>query len=136
MTKNKNTADFDTVVEVYRGDCDGDLESIGCVDDSIGCGLGSSLVELEDATCGEILLIRVLVGQEPGGSGELVVDCFGSSCPCPGDLDGDGVVGGADLGQLFVQWGPCGKGCTADLDGDGVVGGSDLGLLFVGWGDC
>lgn len=53
--------------------------------------------------------------------------------PCPADLDGDGVVGGSDLGQLFVEWGGSG---SADLDGDGVVGGSDLGLLFVGWGSC
>ncbi len=53
--------------------------------------------------------------------------------PCPGDLDGDGVVGGSDLGLLFVQWGGPG---SADLDGDGVVRGSDLGLLFVGWGIC
>ena len=55
---------------------------------------------------------------------------------CPGDLDGDGTVGGADLGLLFVDWGPCPGGCSADLDGDGTVGGSDLGLLFVAWGDC
>ena len=53
--------------------------------------------------------------------------------PCPGDLDGDGEVGGSDLGLLFVQWGGPG---TADLDGDGSVGGADLGLLFIGWGDC
>ncbi len=131
-----NSADFDTVLEVFRGDCTGGLESVGCVDDSAGCGLGSSLLELEDASCGETLLIRVMVGEDPGGNGDLVVDCFGSTCPCPGDLDGDGEVGGSDLGLLFVQWGPCGKGCTADLDGDGVVGGSDLGLLFVGWGGC
>lgn len=54
---------------------------------------------------------------------------------CPGDLDGDGVVGGSDLGLLFVDWGACG-GCPADLDGNGEVNGSDLGLLFVAWGDC
>jgi len=53
--------------------------------------------------------------------------------PCPADLDGDGEVGGSDLGLLFVQWGGAG---TADLDGDGQVGGSDLGLLFVDWGVC
>lgn len=55
---------------------------------------------------------------------------------CPADLDGDGTVGGADLGRLFIEWGPCPGGCAADLDGDGVVGGSDLGLLFAAWGDC
>ena len=50
-----------------------------------------------------------------------------------GDLDGDGTVGGGDLGVLFVQWGGPGSG---DLDGDGIVGGGDLGILFVGWGPC
>ena len=63
----------------------------------------------------------------------LEIACAAS---CDADLDGDGVVGGSDLGLLFVEWGPCPGACKADLDGDGVVGGSDLGLLFVRWGDC
>lgn len=51
--------------------------------------------------------------------------------PSP-DLDGDGVVGGADLGLLLAAWG----GAPWDLDGDGIVGGSDLGLLLAAWGPC
>ena len=62
----------------------------------------------------------------------LLVDCGPT---CDGDLDGDGVVGGADLGRLFVEWGPC-TGCVSDLNGDGVVDGTDLGRIFVDWGDC
>jgi len=27
--------------------------------------------------------------------------------PCPADLDGDGIVSGADVGILFGDWGPC-----------------------------
>jgi len=50
-----------------------------------------------------------------------------------GDLNGDGVVDGADLGVLLGSWGPC-AGCPADLNGDGVVDGSDLGLLLSNWG--
>jgi hypothetical protein len=65
---------------------------------------------------------------------EHATSYFGEPASCPGDLDGDGVVGGADFGELLVQWG-CTGTCTADLDGDGAVGGSDLGLLFVNWGD-
>jgi hypothetical protein len=72
---------------------------------------------------------------EPASSdddGDGVPDeCDGE--PCPGDLDGNGVVSGSDLGILFVQWGGPG---TADLDGNGIVSGSDLGLLFVDWGEC
>lgn len=52
----------------------------------------------------------------------------------PADLNGDGVVGGADLGALLAAWGPCQGDCPADLDGNGVVGGSDLGELLASWG--
>jgi hypothetical protein len=50
-----------------------------------------------------------------------------------GDLDGDGVVNGADLGLLLAAWGVA-PGSPADLDGDGVVNGADLGLLLSNWG--
>ena len=53
---------------------------------------------------------------------------------CPGDLDGNGVVNGSDLGVMLISWG--GADAVADLDGDGVVGGSDIGLLLIGWGPC
>jgi hypothetical protein len=47
-----------------------------------------------------------------------------------GDLDGDNVVGAADLAILLGQW--SGPG-TADFDGDGTVGAPDLGILLGGW---
>ncbi|MCA9284826.1 MAG: esterase-like activity of phytase family protein [Phycisphaerales bacterium] len=47
-----------------------------------------------------------------------------------GDLDGDGLVNGADLGLLLSQWGGPG---TADLNGNGIVDGADLGLLLAAW---
>ncbi len=51
-----------------------------------------------------------------------------------GDLNGDDLVNGADLGILLGSWGACGgASCAADLDGDGSVGGADLGLLLGGW---
>lgn len=50
----------------------------------------------------------------------------------PGDLSGDGLVDGTDLGTLLSSWGPC-VGCTADLNGDGVVDGLDLGLILSAW---
>lgn len=51
------------------------------------------------------------------------------------DLTGDGVVDGADLGQLLGAWGPCADGspCEEDLDGNGIVDGADLGLLLSEW---
>ncbi len=46
------------------------------------------------------------------------------------DLDGDGLVNGADLGLLLANWGGTGVG---DLNHNGTVDGSDLGLLLSGW---
>ncbi|MFO0875229.1 MAG: hypothetical protein U0575_14830 [Phycisphaerales bacterium] len=54
---------------------------------------------------------------------------------CPGDLNGDGLVDGADLGLLLAVWGS-GGGTPADLNQDGHVDGADLGLLLGAWGGC
>lgn len=52
--------------------------------------------------------------------------------PCTGDLDGNGIVDGADLGLLLGGWGSS----DGDLDGNGIVDGADLGLLLGAWGEC
>jgi len=49
----------------------------------------------------------------------------------PADLNGDGIVDGADLGLLLSAWGTAGP--EADLDGSGVVDGADLGLVLSAW---
>jgi hypothetical protein len=49
----------------------------------------------------------------------------------PADLNGDGVVNGADLGILLAAWGGSGPG---DLNGDGTINGADLGILLANWG--
>lgn len=57
-------------------------------------------------------------------------------CLVFGDLDGDGVVGHADLSILLGAWGPCPgppEVCPADLDGDGNVGVTDFLLVLVSW---
>jgi hypothetical protein len=48
-----------------------------------------------------------------------------------GDMNGDRVVNGQDLGMLLGQWGTAG---SADLNRDGVVNGTDLGLMLGAWG--
>jgi formylglycine-generating enzyme required for sulfatase activity len=65
-----------------------------------------------------------------------VVLCLSASAraQCPGDLNGSGVVDGADLGALLTAWGT--QGGSADVTGDGIVDGSDLGVLLVKWGPC
>ena len=55
---------------------------------------------------------------------------------CPGDLDHDRAVGGADIGLLLSNWGPCDSACLYDLNNDSKVNGGDLGLLLAGWGPC
>ncbi|MFO0895406.1 MAG: hypothetical protein U0574_10690 [Phycisphaerales bacterium] len=67
-------------------------------------------------------------------SGDSYLATWGG-CPLPalGDLNGDGLVDGADLALLLGSWGSC-SSCPADLNGDGVVDGDDITLLFKHWG--
>ncbi len=58
-----------------------------------------------------------------------------ATCPV-GDLTGDYLVDGADLGLLLSDWGTCRRGgCASDLNDDGVIDGADLGLLLSNWGN-
>lgn len=73
----------------------------------------------------------------PGAVGEYIIGfspCVQFVSPCLADLDGNGVVDGADLGLLLAAWGPIGS--DADLNGDGKVNGADLGILLAAWGPC
>lgn len=69
---------------------------------------------------------------------EIEIDCDGDGlpdeCVCPGDLNGDGVIGGADLADLLSQWSL--SSVPGDLDGDGTVAGGDLAILLANWGFC
>lgn len=85
--------------------------------------------------------------REPGNpspiAGEVVaqrVNADGSlglpDVSVPGDLDGDGLVGFADLLLLLAAWGPCADPpapCDADLNGTGVVEFGDLLELLALW---
>ncbi len=51
---------------------------------------------------------------------------------CPPDLDGDGIVGAADLASVLGALGTE----AADLDGDGAVTATDVVELVIGWGPC
>ena len=57
---------------------------------------------------------------------------------CPRDLNGDGIIGFADIVQLLAAWGDCpGPGsCEADVNGDGSVGFADLLEILAAYGDC
>ena len=52
---------------------------------------------------------------------------------CASDLNGDGIVAGADLALVLGSWGPC-KTCDGDVNGDHVVDGVDLAFVLTRWG--
>jgi len=57
---------------------------------------------------------------------------------CPGDLDGDDVIGIRDLLAVLANWGDVGSAadCVSDLNGDGGVDAMDLTVLIEVWGPC
>ncbi|MBX3355427.1 MAG: S8 family serine peptidase [Phycisphaeraceae bacterium] len=59
----------------------------------------------------------------------VYVACDGGSPPIPGDLNGDGVVNGADLAILLGAWGTS----LGDLNGDGTTNGADIAILLGNW---
>jgi hypothetical protein len=60
-----------------------------------------------------------------GGTGGLV-----------GDLNGDGLVGSADLDIVRANWGqPASGPAQGDPSGDGVVGSADLDIVRANWGN-
>ncbi len=72
-----------------------------------------------------------IVPGEFGTRYQLAASC--AACRAIGDLDGDGLVNGADLGGLLSAWGSVGNALPADLNDDGIVEGADLGLMLTQW---
>ena len=57
--------------------------------------------------------------------------------PIPGDLNGDRMVGSADLDIVRANWGqnvPPGDLTLGDSNGDGAVGSADLDTVRANWG--
>ena len=72
---------------------------------------------------------------QPGGLGAVVATIVEGTLHVPGDADGDGIVGFADLLAVITAWGPCpeGGGCPADLDGNMIVDFADLLIVLTNW---
>ena len=148
-------SDFDTKIAIYsgypKGGCPDPSAVIACNDDS--CGLRSVVTFFAEA--GVVYAIRLGSYGTPAsggstGSGTMVIfsgtvdgvsgtaafagsiDAFGTPDAVPGDLNGDGIVNGADLAILLGSWGD--GGVPADLNGDGIVNGADLSILLGEWG--
>ncbi len=79
---------------------------------------------------------RFRANDATGAVVEAAIDDFrliGLNCPVVrvADLNGDGIVNGADLGTLLSGWGQPGP---TDLNGNGITEGADLGMMLADWG--
>jgi probable HAF family extracellular repeat protein len=102
------------------------------LEDDLALDLSGWTLVSASAISGDGLTI-VGYGDNPMGQTEGWIAHLGSpNKSVPGDLDGDGIVGSADLAELLAQWGPC-VDCAADITGDGVVGPADLAQLLAAW---
>jgi hypothetical protein len=89
-------------------------------------GIHEVLVYNEQLSADDIAAIDAYLADKYGGGGGNT--CFG-------DLNDDGIVNGADFGNMLAEWGDC-PGCGGDLNMDGAVNGADVGLLLSAWGEC
>ena len=67
----------------------------------------------------------------------IISDTYNPSSELLGDLNGDGLVGSADLDIVRGHWGqtvPGGDLLLGDPSGDGVVGSADLDIVRANWG--
>ncbi|MFO0872545.1 MAG: hypothetical protein U0575_01050 [Phycisphaerales bacterium] len=92
-------------------------------------GAGPHTVTIH-ATCNAF--INFIEPTSGGASFSITIDLLRNDLLGPEDLNGDGVVDGADMGFLLSEWGSTDS--VADLNGDGTVDSADLGLLLAGWG--
>lgn len=99
-----------------------------------GLVIGGALVEVPvggfGTDCGFIRITGSVTRFAVGGQ-ELWIDCLNwTSAPAiPGDLNGDGVVNGQDLGAVLGAWGTA----TGDLNGDGQTNAADLSIVLANW---
>ena len=75
-----------------------------------------------------------LQAETPGGArsrfSRMVSGVPAPPPPCPGDLNGDGVVDLTDLALLLSDFDCTGGGCSGDVDGDGDTDLTDLAVLL------
>ena len=65
---------------------------------------------------------------------ELTTWTAPAPCICPGDLDGDGIIGVSDTLEILASFGCVGSDCVGDIDGDTIVGVSDILQLLAVFG--
>ena len=100
------------------------IDGVVVGDQTGACCLGTSCLQTIASACDGVWL----------GAGSSCSDASACSPPCPADINGDGLVDGADLNTLLGSWGT--STAAADLNDDGLVDGADLNLLLGAWGIC
>jgi hypothetical protein len=118
----------------------------GLANDAGGNTIPIEIVALDLVSVGSGFDIRIdaiipgaMPSSPPINSFQIMHDLRGfarKGVPCPGDINGDGNVGFADLTLVLLSWGPCGVGCPADGNQDGTVGFADLTTVLLNWGPC
>lgn len=120
------------VVRLLRADWDGSggvtfidtpLQALGSPIDAIRAG------DFDDDGVDELLVFRESTFLMGGG---LVVDVLRRNV-LPGDVNGDGQVGFADLLLVLARWGDTCGSCPEDLNGNGVVDFEDVLALLTNW---
>ncbi|MFO0875305.1 MAG: hypothetical protein U0575_15230 [Phycisphaerales bacterium] len=140
LTVDGNAASFGTVESVLSSSLAGALVVYLPNEFAVGPGMELPVTGITPSGCcvvdGQFTTVNIYPDQMLPTElvyAERVAKIVPAGANCPGDLDGDRMVDGSDLGVLLSQWGGPG---SADLDDDGVVGGGDLGILLAGWGSC
>ena len=72
-------------------------------------------------------------GEDEWALGESNSEATVNFLPLPNiaDINGDGIVDGADLARILGSWGTSAPG--GDLNGDGIVNGADLAIVLANW---
>ncbi len=124
---------------IVIGGCDSGVGNLLFED---GCTMADMVAECADGAVfhGQFVSCVALLAVQWRNAGLINDSEIGAIDRCaaiPGDLDGDGAVGVADLVILLGAWGPCRAHpdrCPADLDQDRSVGITDLLILLANWG--
>ena len=88
-------------------------------------------IRVTDLAVGEYVLEMVRQDAGSASRGAIAWWLPETSDAVLGDLNGDGLVNGADLGLMLAAFGT--NDANADLNGDGVVNGADIGLMLAAW---
>lgn len=94
-----------------------------------GGGVSTSRTYVVEGTIADVSASSTLSGGTFSLEGGYVT--LAPSLACSADLNGDGIVNGADMGALLGAWGTDDE--CADLSGSGLVGAEDLAILLGAW---